>query len=63
MQVIVYHGVFGGWGWEAVDDDGDVRGESDGVFESREECEDDARACGALAPGERALDCPTADAH
>jgi hypothetical protein len=56
MRVVVYHGVFGGWGWEALDDNGDLRRESDGVFESREECENDARACGVLAPGQRAED-------
>jgi hypothetical protein len=63
MQLVFYHGVFGGWGWEALDDRESVVCESSRVFDTREECEEDARARG-FACGEAvelALDTRSAD--
>jgi hypothetical protein len=46
----VYFGLFGCWGWEHVGDDGTVD-ESRGVFESFDECVEDARRNGyTVAP-------------
>jgi hypothetical protein len=39
----VYLGVFGLWDWECIDADGEVICESRQVFDSYEECVEDAR--------------------
>ena len=41
---VIWHGVFGGWGWERYDQDGRLLAESHGEFETREECIADAGA-------------------
>ena len=41
MHWIFFHGVFGGWGWEQLNDNGEAIAESRGCFESREEAEVD----------------------
>lgn len=42
MRWIFFHGVFGDWGWEQLDDSGVVIAESRSLFSSREEAEADA---------------------
>jgi hypothetical protein len=42
MRWIFFHGVFGNWGWEQLDDTGGVVAESRVSFESRDEAEADA---------------------
>ena len=42
-RVVLFQGVFGGWGWELVTDTGEVLEESWFQSESREECIRDAR--------------------
>jgi hypothetical protein len=44
MPLEIYQGIFGGWGWEQIDDDGNAIAESREHFETREECEQDASA-------------------
>lgn len=46
MRWIFFHGLFGGWGWEQLNDNGEAIAESRGYFESREEAEVDAAAHG-----------------
>ena len=46
MRWNFFHGVFGTWGWEKIDDMGTVIAESREFFESREEAERDAAAHG-----------------
>ncbi len=43
---IVYHGLFGGWGWERLNAEGEVTAESVWQFDDRAECVADAAACG-----------------
>ena len=42
MRWIFFHGVFGDWGWEQLDDNGAVIAESRSLFSSREQAEADA---------------------
>ena len=42
MRWIFFHGVFGDWGWEQVDDTGRVIAESRVCFESRNDAAADA---------------------
>lgn len=42
MRWVFFHGAFGGWGWEQLDQSGLVTAESRRPFESREEAELDA---------------------
>jgi len=53
----IYFGVFGLWGWERMDADGAVIGESATVFELREDCIEDAwlHGCDAREPLDRAV--------
>jgi hypothetical protein len=51
MRVMVFHGLFGGWGWEQVDGKGRAIAESTHAFESVEECLEDAR----LRTGQKAI--------
>jgi hypothetical protein len=44
MPLEIYHGIFGGWGWELTDSAGAVIAESREHFDTREECIQDARA-------------------
>jgi hypothetical protein len=46
MRWIFFHGVFGDWGWEQLDDTGSAIAESSACFESRKEAEADAAAHG-----------------
>lgn len=48
MRWIFFHGVFGDWGWEQLDDTGAAIAESRECFESRSEAEADATAHGYL---------------
>jgi hypothetical protein len=50
-RVVIFHGVFDGWGWELLTRDGEVLAESQFQFESREECARDARAVAGWSPG------------
>jgi hypothetical protein len=43
-DLIIFHGLFGGWGWERLDSEGAVVAESYEPFETREECIEDAHA-------------------
>jgi len=53
MRWIFYHGVFGDWGWEKLDDSGRVIAESRACFESRKDAESDAALHGYVpaSPG------------
>jgi hypothetical protein len=46
MRTVVFHDLFGGWGWEQIDEHGRVCAESAHPFDSEEECLEDARRCG-----------------
>ena len=50
MRWIFFHGVFGDWGWENLDDAGRAIAESRTCFESREEAEADAALHGYACP-------------
>jgi len=49
QNLVIFHGLFGGWGWERFDQHGEVVAESRQAFETREECAEDARAHAAVA--------------
>jgi hypothetical protein len=53
---VVYHGVFGGWGWERFDAAGHVVAESRGVFDDLEECIQDARLHGCVDAPQNVLE-------
>ena len=55
MRWIFFHGVFGDWGWEQVDDAGGVIAESRGCFESRDDAEGDAAHHGYRTPDVHAV--------
>lgn len=50
MRWIIFHGVFGDWGWEQVDEGGGVVAESPVCFESRKDAEADAMRHGCPDP-------------
>lgn len=49
MRWIFFHGVGGGWGWEQLDDRGQLLSECHHSFETREEAEADASLRGYRA--------------
>ena len=42
LEISVFHGVLGGWGWEALGQNGELLAESQFQFESAEDCMQDA---------------------
>jgi hypothetical protein len=48
-DIIIFHGLFGGWGWQRLDRQGQVIEESYEPFETRDEC---IRGAYAQAPVE-----------
>ncbi len=49
MKWVLFHGLFGTWGWERLDAEGTVVAESMHEFETQEDCLDDARVHGYSA--------------
>lgn len=42
LEISVFHGALGGWGWEVVGPSGEIFAESPYQFESAEDCMQDA---------------------
>lgn len=47
-DIVIFHGLFGGWGWERFDTQGALVAESYEAFETCEECIEDAHTRASL---------------